>query len=100
MSNGLYTMMLVIRRARPNDAPPSVERTNPSPATWFWFWVKVRNVTYTSPSASMAMSQPCTDLMSSVREIAIGCENVAPESVERAKYTLFWPPPVNRLQHT
>jgi hypothetical protein len=33
----------------------------------------------------MAMSQPWTDLMSSVREIEIGCENVAPELVERLK---------------
>jgi hypothetical protein len=37
--------MSVITRARENDAPPSVERAKPSPATWFWFWVKLRNVT-------------------------------------------------------
>ena len=82
-------------------SPPSVERANASPFWKFLFEVNVRNVTNTSPSASIAMSQPWIDLTSFEREIAIGFEKVAPESVERLKYTLFCPPtPVNRDQHT
>jgi hypothetical protein len=65
------------------DAPPSVDRAIARPCASIADGVfRVPQVTYTSPSASMAMSQPWTSLPSDSR---IGCENVWPESVERLK---------------
>ena len=79
------------------DAPPLTDRAIARPSASIADGVfRVPQVTYTSPSASIAMSQPCTSLPS---ESWTGFENVCPESVDRLKRILVRPlKPTNRDQ--
>jgi hypothetical protein len=78
---GKYGVKAAIRRGWLKVAPPSEERTTDIPFTRpVPGAANVRHDTYTSPSCSTAMSQPCTN----PSETILPLEKLTPWSVERA----------------